>query len=160
MKKLNDRDTFWSLALVISLFFIGTGEVLSQPLSKEEAPQIKLGDVAFKLRELEATPPFRILEVHIEIINQSRQSVAPPKSIKVAVTPKETESPTSPSTTKFNLTPEETTLELPLPPRTRRTVILGYSFQTDSPESINFEVQINPPEGEKKTVTWKKPQTP
>ena len=160
MKKSNVRNTLWSLALIVSLFSIGTGDVLSQPLSKEEPPQIKLGDVAFKLRELEATPPFRMLEVQIEIVNQSRQSTAPPNSIKVAVTPKEIESPTSSPATKFDLTPEETTLEIPLPPRTRRIVIIGYSLQTDSPESINFEVQINPPEGEKKTVTWKKPRTP
>ena len=160
MKKLNYRNILWGLALMISLFSMRTGEVLSQPLPKEEPPQVKLGDVAFKLRGLEATPPFRILEVHIEILNQSRQSAAPPNSVKVAVTPKEIESLTSSSPTKFNLTPEETTLELPLLPRTRRIVIIGYSLQTDSPESINFEVQINPPEGEKKTVTWKKPKTP
>ena len=160
MKRLNCKNLLWGLALMVSLFSIGTGEVFSQRLSREEAPQVTLGDVAFKLRELEATPPVRILEVHIEILNQGRQSTAPPKSIKVAVTPKEAESPTSSSTTKFNLTPEETTLEFPLPPRTRRTIVFGYSLQTDSPDSIDFEVQINPPEGEKKAVTWKKPQTP
>jgi hypothetical protein len=35
-------------------------------------------------------------------------------------------------------------------------MIIGYPFQTESPESITFEVQINPPEGEKKIVTWER----
>ena len=154
MKKTNYKNTMFYLTILIFLFFLEVGRGLSQPLSKEEPPQIKLGDITFKMREFESTPPLKILELQIEILNQSRQSAAPPNSIKVTVTPKEIESSPKPSTTKFNPTPEETTLDLPLPPRTSRVVIVGYSFQTESAESITFEVQINPPEGEKKTVTW------
>ena len=154
MKKSNYRKTIFCLPVIILLFFLG--QSLSQPLPKEESPQIKLGEVTFKMREFESTPPLKILELQIEILNQSRQSVAPPNSIKVAVTPKEMEFSPEQSATSFTLTPEETTLNLPLPPRTGRVLIVGYQFQTESPESITFEVQINPPEGEKKTVTWQK----
>jgi hypothetical protein len=156
MKKANYKNPMLCLTMMIFLFSLGVGEGLSQPLIKEELPQIKLGDITFKMREFESTPPLKILELQIEILNQSRQSAAPSNSIKVAVTPKEIESSPTPSTTKFNPTPEETTLDLPLPPRTSRVVLVGYSFQTESPESITFEVQINPPEGEKKTATWQR----
>jgi hypothetical protein len=46
------------------------------------------------------------------------------------------------------------TLNLPLQPISGRVMIIGYPLRAESPESITFEVQINPPEGEKKTVTW------
>jgi len=42
----------------------------------------------------------------------------------------------------------------PLSPGAGRVMIIGYTFQKENPESINFVVQINQPEGEKKTVTW------
>jgi hypothetical protein len=140
MKKANYKKTIFCLTILISLFFLEVGAGLSQPASiGEKGPEIRLGEVTIKIREFDSTPPLKILELQIEILNRSQQSVAPPNSIKVVVTPK-----------------EETTLSLPLPPRTGRVMIIGYPFQTESPESITFEVQINPPEGEKKIVTWEK----
>jgi hypothetical protein len=70
------------------------------------------------------------------------------------VTPKEIKLSSTKSTSELTLTPEETTLNLPLSPKAGRVMIIGYPFQTENPESITFEVQINPPEGEKKTVIW------
>ena len=146
------------LLILIFLFFGGVREGLSQPASNvEKGPEIKLGEVAVKIREFESAPsPFKILELQIEILNQSQQSVAPPNSIKVVVTPKEIKFSSTKSTSELTLTPEEATLNLPLSPRAGRVMIIGYPFQTENPESITFEVQINPPEGEKKTVTWEK----
>jgi hypothetical protein len=35
-----------------------------------------------------------------------------------------------------------------------RLGIIGFSMPEEKPESITFEIQINPPDGEKKMVTW------
>lgn len=151
------KKSFFYLLILIFLFFLGMREGLSQPASKaEKGPEIKLGEVTIKIREFESTPPLKILELQIEILNQGQQSVAPPNSIKVVVTPKEIKFSSTKSASEFTPTPEEATLSLPLLPRTGRVMIIGYPFNKESPESITFEVQINPPEGEKKTVTWER----
>ncbi len=144
------------LLILILLFLAGGEEGLSQPAAGvEKEPEIRLGEVAVKIREFESAPsPFKILELQIEILNQSQQSVAPPDSIKVVVTPKEIKFSSAKSTGELTLTPEEATLNLPLSPKAGRVMVVGYPFQKENPESISFEVQINPPEGEKKTVTW------
>ena len=156
MKKINYKKTIFCLTILISLFFLEVGTGLSQPASiPEKGPEIRLGEVAVKIREFESTPsPLKILELQIEIINQSKQSEAPPNSIKVVVTPKEIRFSSPKSTSEFTSTPEEMTLNLPLQPISGRVMTIGYPLRTESPESITFEVQINPPEGEKKTVTW------
>lgn len=157
MKKVNYKKTIFFLTILISLFFFWVGAGLSQPASEaEKGPEIKLGEVTVKIREFDSTPPLKILELQIEIVNWSRQSAAPPNSIKVVVTPKEIKFSSTKSTSEFTPTPEETTLSLPLPPRTGRVMIIGFPLHTESLESITFEVQINPPEGEKKIVTWER----
>jgi hypothetical protein len=150
------KKTIYSLTILISFFFFGGGTGLSQPASiAEKGPEIRLGEVAVKIREYESKPsPLKILEFQIEILNQSQRSVAPPNSIKVVVTPKEIKFSSPKSTSEFTPTPEEMTLNFPLQPISGRVMIIGYPLGTQSPESITFEVQINPPEGEKKTVTW------
>jgi len=157
MKKVNYKKTIFFLTILISLFFFWVGAGLSQPASEaEKGPEIKLGEVTVKIREFDSTPPLKILELQIEILNRSRQSAAPPNSIKVVVTPKEIKFSSTKSTSEFTPTPEEMTLNLPLQPISGRVMIIGYPLRTESPESITFEVQINPPEGEKKTVTWER----
>jgi hypothetical protein len=149
------KKTIYWLTILISLFFFGAGAGLSQPASEaKKGPEIKLGEVTVKIREFDSTPPLKILELQIEIVNRSRQSAAPPNSIKVVVTPKEIKFSSTKSTSEFTPTPEEMTLNVPLQPISGRVMIIGYPLRTESPESITFEVQINPPEGEKKTVTW------
>jgi hypothetical protein len=151
------KKTIYWLTILISLFFFGVGVGLSQPASEAaKGPEIKLGEVTVKIREFDSTPPLKILELQIEILNRSRQSAAPPNSIKVVVTPKEIKFSSTKSTSEFTPTPEEMTLNLPLQPISGRVMIIGYPLRTESPESITFEVQINPPEGEKKTVTWER----
>jgi hypothetical protein len=152
MEKVNHKKIIFYPAILISLFLLSVGAGLSQPASEgEKAPEIKLGEVTVKSREFQSTPPLKILEIQIEVLNKSQQSAAPPDSIKVVVTPKEIQ-PSSESP----LTPEESVLNFPLPPKTGRVVIIGYPFPEETTQSITFEVQINPPEGEKKTVTWER----
>jgi len=142
----------------VSIFFLflGVREVLPQPKAKvEKGPEIRLGEIRFQTREIESTPSQpRMLEIQIEVINRSRTSAAPPNSIKVLVTPKEVKFSEGTPVTEFALNPEEVTLSFPLPRSTGRMLIIGYSLLETKPESITFEVQVNPPDGEKKTVKW------
>ena len=150
---------FICFLFMISQWYLGIAETLSQPLTKEEkGPQIKLGEVTFQIREFKSAPStLTLLDVRIEIRNQSRKSAALPHSIKVVVIPKEIEySGSGPKPAKdFSLYPEEVVLDTPLPPLTFRLLTVGFSLPKEKPESVTFEVQINPPEGEKKIVIWK-----
>ncbi len=144
------------LFIVIFSSFLVTENGFPQPKPKaERGPEIRLGEIRFQTREA-GSPPSQptMLEIQIEVINRSRTSPAPPNSIKVVVTPKEVKFPEGTSITEFALHPEEVILNLPLPPSTGRVLIIGYSLPETKPESITFEIQMNPPDGEKKTVKW------
>jgi hypothetical protein len=155
MERANHKKIIFYPVILISLFFLSLGAGLSQPPEGEKSPEIKLGEVIVKIRELRSTPPLKLLEIQIEVLNQSKQSAAPPDSIKVVVTPKEIQ-PSGGS-----LFPkEESVLSAALPPKTGRVVIIGYPFPEGPPQSITLEVQINPPEGETKVVIWEFPKTP
>ena len=54
----------------------------------------------------------------------------------------------------FSLTTEEATLTAPISPGGSRLLIIGFQIPRERLESIVFEVQINPPDGEKKIVKW------
>jgi len=155
MDKIAKRIFIYAFVSIFSLF-LGMGEVLSQPKPKvEKDPEIRLGETRFYTMEMGSPPSqFKMLEIHIEVINRSRTSPAPPNSIKVVVTPKEIKFPEGIPVTEFALNPEEVTLDLPLLPSTGRVLIIGYSLLEKKPESITFEIQVNPPDGEKKTVKW------
>jgi hypothetical protein len=147
------------LFLLILIFFLGMEDGLSQSVFQEEKePQIRLGVVTFYIREIESTPSrLKILEAHIEALNRSQKLVAPPNSIKIVVVPKETKFKDSSTVSDLALFPGEVTLNSPIPPRTGRVVVIGFLIPEENLGSITFEVQINPPEGEKKTVTWEGP---
>ena len=144
------------LSSLIFLLFLATGMILSQSATEEEeTPKIRLGEITFLVREFQTTSSqIRMIEIQIEVFNRSRTSTVPPNSIKVVVTPKETKFPEGTTGTEFPPTPQEVTLDLPLPPSAGRVLIVGFSLLETKPESITFEVQVNPPDGEKKTVTW------
>jgi hypothetical protein len=155
MKKTSYKKTILCLAILIFLFFLIARVGLSQTeLKEEKGPEIKLGEVTVRIREFQSTPPLKLLEIQIEVLNKSQQSVAPPDSIKVIVTPKDIKSGSTKTPGESPFTPEESTLNLPLPPKTGRVMIIGYPLPEEAPESITFEVQINPPEGEQRTVIW------
>ena len=137
------------------LLFQAAGVAFSQPKTVEEQADIRFGKITFQTRDFEsATPPLRMLEVQVEIFNKSSRMIAPPNSIRVVVVPKEIKFPEGTSGAEFNPTQEEVTLNVSLPPNTGRMVIFGFSLPDKKPESITFEVQINPPGGENSMVKW------
>ena len=153
-KRIRRILIYLSLPLLLSIQMTGIG--FSQSVATEEkAPEIRLGKIDFSVRELESTPsPLKMLEVHIEVFNRSRRTTAPPNSIKLVMVPKEVTYPEGFAAAGFNPSQEETILTVPLPPKTGRILIFGLSLPEKIPKSITFEIQINPPEGEKKIVTW------
>ncbi len=150
------KKIIFYLSLLTLLLFHTTGVALSQPKAAEEkGPDIKFGKIAFQIREFEsATPPLKMLEVQVEIINRSRTIPAPPNSIRVVVVPNEIKFPEGKSAGEFRLTQEEMTIPSSLPPGTGRMVVFGFSLPEKKPESITFEVQINPPDGQKNVAKW------
>ncbi|HVP77610.1 MAG TPA: hypothetical protein VMV04_06920 [Thermodesulfobacteriota bacterium] len=149
------------LSTLIFLQCLGTGIGFSQTKSEEESsPDIKLGEIRFQIKELTSTPsPLKMLEVHVEVLNRSRQATAAANSIKLVLVPTETKYPEGTSGKKFDPGQQETTIGTPLPPASGRIVIFGFSLPEKIPESITFEVQLNSPEGEKKTATWESDKT-
>jgi hypothetical protein len=147
---------FFSLSILFFSFFLILGEGYAQPKPGEEkGPEIKLGAVTFMVRELESTPsPLKMLEIQIEVFNKSQRIPAPPNSINVIVVPKEIKYPETVTGSEFNPRREETMLTFPLPPNTGRILIIGLELPEKRPESITFEIQVNPPDGEKKTAKW------
>ncbi len=155
MGKLTGKAIVYSCALIfLQCLVMGAG--LSQSKAAEEkGPDIRLQGISFLVRELPSTPsPLKILEIHIEIYNKSRQATAPANSIKLVLVPKETKFPEGASGTEFNPGQQETTIAVPLPPNTGRIMTFGFSLPEKIPKSVTFEIQIDPPEGEKKTATW------
>ncbi len=157
MAKISRKTFFYFSILFFSLFLV-MGGVYSQPKPTEEkGPEIELGAVTFLVREFESTPsPLKMLEIHVEIFNKSRRTAAPPNSINMVVVPKEIEYPESDSGSEFSPPQEEAALNVPLPPNTGRVLIIGFQLPEKRPESITFEIQVNPPDGEKKTVKWER----
>ncbi len=146
---------FYSFLLSLLLSLV-TDIVFSQPkIAEEKGPAIKFGKITFQTREFEsAMPPLKMLEVQVEILNDSRRIPAPPNSIKVVVIPKDIKYPEGTSGAEFSPPQEEMTIPAPLSPNTGRIVIFGFSLPEEKPESITFEVQINPPDGQKSVARW------
>lgn len=144
----------YSTALVLLLLLVTGG--LSQSMAAEEkGPEISVRRIDFLVREIPSTPsPLKILEIQVEIYNTSRQTTAPANSIKLVMVPIESKYTDGDPGSKFDPGAQETTLTVSLPPVTGRIMTFGFSLPEKLPESMTFEIQINPPEGEKKTATW------
>jgi hypothetical protein len=151
------RIAFFSLPFLTLLLLLGTGQVFSLPTQQEETvPQIRIDDVNFRVREIESTPsPLKLLEIQVGVFNQSQRATAPPNSIKLAVVAKKVTFLGPSPKDGSGLHSEITTLDFPLPPRKGRIFIIAFSLPEEGLESMTFEIQINPPEGEKKTVPWR-----
>jgi len=148
------KTTVAFLFFLTLLFFIGQGKTLSQPISKE-GPLIKLGEITFRVREIESSPSaLKILEIYIEVLNRSRTATAPANSIKVVVSQKEIVYAGPKPAEGFTPVPQEVALSIPLPPLTGRVIIFGLPLPKEKVESITFEIHLNPPDGEKKGVKW------
>jgi len=148
------KKIFFFLLVLILFAFIGPEKSLSQPLSREE-PIIKLGEITFRVREIESTPSaIKILEFHIEVLNRSRLATAPPNSIKIVVSQKEVIYTGPKPAEEFAPAPQEAVLSIPLPPLAGRVFIFGVPLPKEKVESITFDIHLNPPDGDKKTITW------
>jgi hypothetical protein len=147
--------TFFCSSLLLFFFILGLGNALSQSASSQEpGPQIRLGDVTFKVREVPSTPSaLRMLEIYIEVLNRGQKPV-PANTIKVALTTREVKFSSENPGEPFAPPVEETALSVPLLPRSGRLQMFGIEIPKGKPESITFEVQLNPPDGEKKTVSF------
>jgi hypothetical protein len=143
-------------SVLILLLYLVMGVSHSQPQALEESgPDISLGEIRFQVKELASTSsPLRMLEIHIGVLNRSRRITAPANSIKLVLVPTETKYPETTPGAEFNPGPQETMISVPLPPDAVRIQTFGLSLPGKIPESITFDVQVNPPDGEKKTVIW------
>lgn len=152
MKNLKKKIA--GLFLTILMVLIWSDNGLPQSPPKEEIARGTLGNITFYIREIEAKPsPLTILEVQVEIINRSRNSTLPPNSVRAMVAPQEIKF-SSEEKSGFSLSTEEVTLTAPISPGGSRLLIVGFNIPRERLESIVFEVQINPPDGEKKIVQW------
>jgi hypothetical protein len=154
MSHLIRKAIIRSTALVLLLLLV-TGSFSPSTVAEEKGPEISLKEISFLVRELPLTPPLQLLEIHVEIYNRSRRATAPADSIKLVLIPKEIKYPEGTPRTEFDPGQQETTITVALPPATGRIMTFGFSLPDKLPESMTFEIQINPPEGEKKTTTWK-----
>jgi len=149
------RKFIFSLLLFMLLCPLEVGKGFSQPVrSEEESPEIRLGEIGFRVRE--EPPPYslKLIELNIEVLNRSKKKAAPPNSIRVVVTQKEVNYLDQKPIEEFSPPPQEASLHLSLPPLTGRILIFGFPIPREKVESITFEIHLNPPEGEKKMVTW------
>ena len=136
-------------------FIPGGREGLSQTSNAGKDLPVQIGPIEFKIREIEATPsPIRMLELQVEVINRSNKTTLPPNAVKIVAVPKTVQFTSAGPTGNFAPPPEEVTLTLPFPPRSSQIGIIGFALPKEKLESISFEIQINPPEGEKKTATF------
>lgn len=151
---MNGKRRILSLFALIWITFLYLSEVLSQPASQEE-PIVKLGEITFRVREIGSSPStMNILELYIEVLNKSRATTVPSNSIKVLVTPKEILYAGEKPAEEFTPASQEVILSIPLPPLTGRVLIFGLTLPREKVQSITFDIQMNPPEGDKKMVKW------
>ncbi len=152
---MKGRRVLLIFGTLICFSFVWLFEAISQSASKE-SPILKLGEISFRVREIEsASPPFKILEIYIEVLNRSRTEAAPAHSIKVGVSQREIAYSGPNPAKEFTPPSQVVTLSIPLPPLTGRVFIFGFPLPEEKVESITFEVQLNPPDGEKKSITYR-----
>lgn len=141
------------LLTLILLSFSWPTPAPPQPVSKE-APLIKLGEITYRVREAGSSPaPLRMIELYVEILNRSRTATAPANSIRIVVSQKGIVYADQKPSEEHALPSQEMTLPSALPPLSGRSLIFGFSLPDEKIESITFEVSLNPPEGEKRSIT-------
>jgi hypothetical protein len=152
------RVSSFSLFCWVLLFALGTTHVLSQPAQQEETVlQVRLETISFRVREIPSSPsPLTLLEVHVSVFNPNQKVTFPADSIKLAIVPKGITFLSTAPKDQPDLQPEITTLNFALAPGTGRLLITAFSLPMASVESVTFDIQLNPPQGEKKTATWKR----
>jgi hypothetical protein len=142
---------------IAALFLITSADGLCQGSVQEGSVlRIGIGNVSFQVREVQASPaPIRILDVQVEVMNQSQTDVVPAQTLKAVVQPKEVTYPPSRTSNAFPLGGMDFVINQPPPPGTGRLVIFSFSLPGERPESITFEIQVNPPAGPRKSAVWR-----
>ena len=150
--------SFFSLFFLVFLFALETGYVFSQPVQQEEiALQVRLESIDFRVREIpSSSSPVTLFEVHVSVFNPNPKATVPANSITIEIVPREITFLSTPPKDQPDLQPEITTLNFALAPRTGRLRITAFSLPMQAVESLTFDIQINPPKGEKKTATWRR----
>lgn len=144
------------LFIILSIVFICKNYALSQTNTKaDKEPKIRFGEISFKLREIESIPSnIKFLEIHIEILNLSKNITLPENSVKLILIPQEIKYKDISSDVEWLINKEEKWLDFSIPPSSGRLVVFGFSLPKEIPQSIKFEIQMNPPHGDKKIITW------
>ncbi len=150
--------SFLRMSLLVFLLVLDTGHVFSQPVHQEEvALQVRLENIDFRVREIPSSPaPITLFEVHVSVFNPNLKATVPANSITLEIVPREITFLSTPPKDQPHLQPEITTLNFALAPRTGRLHITAFSLPMQALESLTFDIQINPPKGEKKTATWRR----
>ena len=150
--------SFLRMFLLVFLFVLDPGHVFSQPVQQEElALQVRLESIDFRVREIPSSPaPVTLFEVHVSVFNPSPKATVPANSITLEIVPREITFLSPPPKDQPHLQPEITTLNFALAPRTGRLRITAFSLPMQAVESLTFDIQINPPKGERKTATWRR----
>lgn len=128
----------------------------TQPAAPDQKGlQIQLGEVTFRLREIESKPgSITLLELHVPVLNRSRKDVIPAHAVTVVATVKEVQTLGGKLLSRDDFGAIEGTLNAPLPPSTGRVIVLGLPLPREKAASVTLSVQINPPHGEQKEVIW------
>jgi hypothetical protein len=92
----------------------------------------------------------------VSVFNPNPKATVPANSITLEIVPREITFLSTPPKVQPHLQPEITTLNFALAPRTGRLHIIAFSLPMQAVESVTFDIQINPPKGEKKTATWRR----
>ena len=150
------RLIIFGLLLLCVIYFRAEEAYSQASVDTAKDLPVKIGAIDFRIKEVETTPsPIRMLEVYIEVVSQSEKLTLPPNAIKIVAIPKLIQFSSPNPAGDFNPPPEEVTLTLPLPPRGINIGIIGFSLPQEKLDAISFEIQINPPEGERKEVTFR-----
>jgi hypothetical protein len=145
MNRLIRKAMTRSSAPVLLLFLVMGVGLFQSKAAEEKDPDIRFGEIRFQIREVASTPTsLKMLEIHIEIFNRSRQTTVPANSIKLVLVPKETKYPEGAPGPEFDPGQQETTISVPLAPVTGRILTFGFSLPEKIPESMTFEVQMPP----------------
>lgn len=138
------------------LLWVGLKNAFAQPVSSDQkGSPIQMGEVTFRLREIDSKPEsLTFLELHVPVLNRSRKEVIPANTITVIATVGEVVALEGKALSRDDFGTVEGTLNAPLPPGTGRIVVLGLPLPREKVASITFEIQIDPPHGDSRKVTW------
>lgn len=146
---------FFILALILIFFFPQKDYLFSQIRDDREKTPLKFGSITFNMRETESKPSnIKFLEIYIELLNISREKTIPANSIKIVLEPKEIKFLDHSNEISWLINKEEKIIDFPLLPLSGRVVVFGILLPQKKLQSISFEIQLNPPYGEKKLITW------